>query len=784
MRIRLRRGSPGRSAGNDTRESGSERSRRLRIRGLNALLGALLVASLLWLYPPFKPAERYEYRVGDVTQTGEEVIAPVSFSVPIDPEQLERERAAASLGVPPVYRHDRGVAHQMRRNLAKLKQDLEAVQALDSLETLDQRTDRLQGLYPGLEREAIRTLLEREGELPILATVSTTVDSFIARGILDTGLPIDQSRLDEPSINLLLPGEERRLAASRMVDQEELTRLLEEETRRRDGWDAEVRHALQSLTRAHLRPNYRHDEEETARRRRLMAEKVTDHIVIARGVRILGPNVQVTQDHLDKLAALEREQGLQRLDPWHLTGLYLGRAVLLVFILFLAARFLLLYLEAFFDENRQVLLLSILLLVFFAASRYALPMEGGAYLLPITFVAMIVAGLYDAVLAILVTILALTLLGAAGAPPLPGLIVAMLAGGAAIFSIRQIRSRLQLYKSVLYVAVAYLLGIVSVHLGTGEIEGVFYNSMKGMANGLVCAWLVMPILPLLERFFDLTTNFTLLELTDLNRPILKRMKVEAPGTFQHSLAVSNLAEAAADAIGANALLAKVCAYYHDIGKLAKPGYFGENVLGFKSRHDKLKPNMSALIIGAHVKEGLDLAESIKLPSIVSKGIPEHHGTTVMRYFYHKAREQDPHGQVTDNDFRYPGPKPQSAETAILMLADTVEATVRSLDQPSAGKIRGVVSESIEKRLSDGELEECGLSIADLAEIRESFITTLLSIYHPRIQYPAERDPEAERSEPETGSPPPEPRESELKEEGRDEPHAPDGPAESEVSKGV
>jgi len=288
-----------------------------------------------------------------------------------------------------------------------------------------------------------------------------------------------------------------------------------------------------------------------------------------------------------------------------------------------------------------------------------------------------------------------------------------------------------------------------------------------MGNGLICAWLVMPILPLLERFFDLTTDFTLLELTDLNRPILKRLKVEAPGSFQHSLVVSNLAEAAADAIGANALLAKVCAYYHDIGKLAKPDYFAENIRGFKNKHDKLRPNMSSLIISAHVKEGLDLAEQIKLPGIVRRAIPEHHGTTVMRYFYHKAQELDPHGQVKEDDFRYPGPKPQSPETAILMLADSIEATVRSLDEPNTANIRAVVKQSIETRLNEGQLEECGLSIRDLARIRESFVTSLLAIYHPRIQYPSDKDKGGEdeqareRADAREAAPPPKTKEQEA-----------------------
>ncbi len=712
--------------------------------GLNLAIGAIVLAGALLLFPPVSPSPHYDYKLGDVTQTGEEVIAPVSFPVPVSPSLLAEQRAAASLAVPPVYRLDPSVARQQSQKLVRLWADLAATEPLDSLETLNQRVDRLLGLQPGLEREAVATLLLSEDPAPLLDAVAQSIDSLLDRGILDSRRPLVQSQQSEARLILVHPGGERSLRASNVVDQDALSRLLEREAAGRDSWAPEVAGAFQSLARAHLRPNYFHDAEETELRKRSAADAVPFQRIIAKGVRILGPNVQVTQDHLERLAALETALGHQSLSPWRRAALFAGRLLILLFLTALMVRFLILYRQDFFLDARHTLLLGLLILFFLGASRMALDLEtGGQYLLPITFVAMIVAGLHDERLAMMVTLFAMAILGTVADAPTGGMLVALLAGGAASFSIGQLRSRLQLYRSVFIVGLAYLLGITAVHMGAGEEAGLLRDALKGMGNGLICAWLVMPILPLLERFFDLTTDFTLLELTDLNRPVLKRMKVEAPGTFQHSLAVSNLAEAAADAIGANPLLAKVCAYYHDIGKLAKPDYFAENIAGFKNRHEKLTPNMSALIIGDHVKRGLEMAEKIKLPGIVRKGIPEHHGTTVMHYFYVKAQESNPHAKVTEDEFRYPGPRPQSAETAILMLADMVEATARTLSEPSAGSIRAVVIAAIEKRLQERELEDCGLSISDLALIRDSFITTLLSIYHPRIKYPTER-PKPER----------------------------------------
>ncbi len=720
--------------------------------GLNLIIGAIVLVGALLLFPPVSPSPHYDFKLGDVTQTGEEVIAPVSFPVPVTPGLLAEQRAAASLAVPPVYRLDPSVARQQSLKLVRLWEDLAATEPLDSVETLNQRVDRLLGLQPGLEREAVATLLLSDDPAPLLDAVAQAVDSLLDRGILDSGRPLLQSQLSEARLILVHPGGERRLLASEVVDQDALSRLLEQGARGRKDWSLELKNAFQSLARAHLRPNYFHDAEETDLRKRSAADAVPIQRIVAKGVRILGPNVQVTQDHLERLGALEAALGHQSLSPWRRAALYVGRLLILIFLTSLMIRFLVLYRGDFFLDPRHTLLIGLLLLVFLGASRMALDLEaGGQYLLPITFVAMIVAGLHDERLAMMVTVFALAILSTVASAPASGILVALLAGGAASFSIGQLRSRLQLYRSVVIVALAYLVGIAAVHIGGGEETGLLRDALNGMGNGLVCAWLVMPILPLLERFFDLTTDFTLLELTDLNRPVLKRMKVEAPGTFQHSLAVSNLAEAAADAIGANPLLAKVCAYYHDIGKLAKPNYFAENIAGFKNRHEKLTPNMSALIISDHVKQGLETAEKIKLPGIVRRGIPEHHGTTVMHYFYVKAREANPHGKVTEEEFRYPGPRPQSAETAILMLADMVEATARTLSEPSAGSIREVVTSAIEKRLQERELEECGLSISDLALIRDSFITTLLSIYHPRIKYPTEKTKPETAAVPKTGA---------------------------------
>ena len=251
------------------------------------------------------------------------------------------------------------------------------------------------------------------------------------------------------------------------------------------------------------------------------------------------------------------------------------------------------------------------------------------------------------------------------------------------------------------------------------------------------------ILPLVEQVFRLTSDITLLELSDLNRPLLRRMQLEAPGTYHHSMVVGSLAEAAAEAIHANSLLARVQAYYHDIGKLSKPEYYAENEpASSRSRHEKLTPSMSALVVKSHISEGLDFAKKIRLPRAVRNAIPEHHGSMVMAFFFHKALETDP--TARREDYSYPGPRPRSKETAILMLADGVEGASRALAEPTPSRIRGLVQRIIEERVRDGQLDEANITISELARIRESFIPVLTAIFHVRAPYPAAPKPQNKR----------------------------------------
>jgi len=276
--------------------------------------------------------------------------------------------------------------------------------------------------------------------------------------------------------------------------------------------------------------------------------------------------------------------------------------------------------------------------------------------------------------------------------------------------------------------------ILSLGLISGsELSQVFLNMLYGIVGGLISSILAIGIMPIFEQIFDLVTPIKLMELSNPNQPLLKKVLFEAPGTYHHSILVGNLAEAAAESIGANSLLARVGAYYHDIGKIKRPYFFKENQIINDNPHDNLTPKLSAMIISAHVKDGIELANEYKLPSVIKQIIEEHHGTTLIKYFYAVAKQNGE--DVDDKIFRYPGPKPKSKESAIVMLADCVEAAVRSMGSVTLEDIENMVDKIIKDKIEDGQLDESNLTLKDILNIKKSFINVLQGIFHNRIEYP-------------------------------------------------
>ena len=309
--------------------------------------------------------------------------------------------------------------------------------------------------------------------------------------------------------------------------------------------------------------------------------------------------------------------------------------------------------------------------------------------------------------------------------------------------LRRVRKRAQVMRAGLVLGLFAAVLAVALAALAQHVAGIILRQAGvGLASGLLTALLALLLLPLVEWLFQVTTNISMLEFTDMSHPLLQRLALEAPGTYHHSLMVGAIGQAAADHIGANGLLVSVCAFFHDIGKLAKPEFFAENQRGGENPHDHLAPSMSALVIQSHVKEGLTLAKRYKLPRAVCEGIVAHHGTTLTSYFYQLARQALKEAGMAEDSglessFRYDGPKPKTREAAILMLADSAEAASRSLEQATPNRIAEMVDTLIRDKLLDGQLDHCPLTLAELNEVRTSFVFTLSNILHGRNPYPRE-----------------------------------------------
>jgi putative nucleotidyltransferase with HDIG domain len=319
------------------------------------------------------------------------------------------------------------------------------------------------------------------------------------------------------------------------------------------------------------------------------------------------------------------------------------------------------------------------------------------------------------------------------------------------FSLKEIRTRMKLLEVSVFAAA--IVFVVSMSLGFADqilsASEVFKIAGYHATATFVAGMLIQSLLPLIEKIFRIATSMTLLDYTDANQPLLKRLAMEAPGTFSHCLLIGSVAEAAAQAIGRNGLLCRVGAYYHDIGKINKPGYFVENQVGSTSRHKELSPAMSQLIIIGHVKDGIEMAKEYGLPAVLWQFIETHHGTTLVEYFYNEARKKSDDKQLppSESEFRYAGPKPRTKEAAIVMLSDAVEGAVRSLTDVTPTKIETVVHNMAMKRLQDGQFDECDLSLRELSLIEASISKSLAAHYHGRIAYPTSLDaPEQSHAE--------------------------------------
>lgn len=491
--------------------------------------------------------------------------------------------------------------------------------------------------------------------------------------------------------------------------------------------DFTTKNSLLTLSKNFIRPNMFIDVKKTNELQELVKKQV-EPVYIRKNQVIVSKGQTITAQHivlLNKAGVLKNNSKSD-----------VGNYVSLILIIILTEFLVLVYLykfknKVYYDINKFTLVFLILCLniIFIAATKNI-----SLFVIPVAFMPIILTMIFDHELAFFIFSISILMLGILTKFVVEVFFINLIGGLIGVIYVQNLHDRSNIMLGGVLIGFINSLIILSLGLIYGtEFTQIFINMSYAIAGGVFSSVLSIGIMPIFEQVFDVVTPIKLMELSNPNQPLLKKVLFEAPGTYHHSILVGNLAEAAAEKIGANSLLARVGAYYHDIGKIKRPYFFKENQITNDNPHDNLTPKLSALIISSHVKDGIELAEQYKLPKIIKQIIEEHHGTTLIRYFYAIAKRN---GEDIDAEsFRYSGPKPRLKESAIVMLADCVEAAVRSLGNVTLKDIEDTVGKIIEEKINDGQLDESSLTLKDIMNIKNSFINVLQGIFHNRIEYP-------------------------------------------------
>ncbi|MFH0778442.1 MAG: HDIG domain-containing metalloprotein, partial [Candidatus Eisenbacteria bacterium] len=624
-------------------------------------IGFVVAAVVLLPAAPMSPES--QYREGDVSE--KPVVAPFEFNILKSDEQYGEERTNAADAVLPVFTVDGQQTSRCMAKLAALRQAVEENQG-DPAKPLD--LSRLGDVR--LSPETQSALSQKDVGLEIVTSVERFAARTLGVGVVRTKRAVELSSHEIVRVRSARNDFETPVAA--LLDKGAVIERATAEAGTLFRGNPQAASAFVDITQQIVEANASYDESATELERAKARSSIPRFEgVVLQGERIIGSHERITPEHLKKLRSLEfYKRGLgEKVANFSNSLPYAGRAALACLFVFMFASYLRMRRRKVWADNHLLLLVAVVcVLVLGLGSLVLNTLRLSAYVVPIVVVPFLLTLLLDDEVALIASVFLTALTGTLAGLDLMFITVSLVAVTTAVYTVAGVRQRRQFYRAMLFVSLSYVVSIfvagLSFHM---DGAAVVRTAGFGILNSFLCTVMAMAGLPVVESLFGLTTNITLLELSDLNRPILRRMMIEAPGTYHHSMVVGNLAEAAAETIGANSLLARVASYYHDIGKIGKPEYFIENQKNARSRHDRLTPTMSCLILESHVREGVQIAEEERLPKIIRQLIEEHHGTTLMAFFYQKALELD--SDAPADEYKYPGPKPSSKEAAIIMLAD-------------------------------------------------------------------------------------------------------------------
>jgi len=712
--------------------------RRARLSGLGIVAASVILASAV----VHGAGPAFSFRLGQ--KPDRELRVNVEEFHRKDPLKTNSDRQAAESKVAPRMNHDPAPVRELAEQLDDL---VDAVVAAPAVEAIPEEMRSAWSLDT-----ATFTAIKNAADTPerredLLRQIDLAFAPLVRDGILGPqALPTSE----EANLTLLIrppgggPGYE--------VHKD---RLLPERIKKPEGpvarefvsafRDPKLGPKLFAIVADRLRgtPSLKFDEMATVRDREAARALVKDaYKTFHAGDILVAQGESITEDHLS-LLRLEHESASTR-QSWGERFRRAGSVVILVAALFaLIGHYVLRNEPKIADSPRKVIELCGLIVVALAMGRLLATQPWDAELIPVVLTAMIVAIAYGPQFALIVGFTLALLTSLALDAGLGHFLVLMGGTAAGVLPLREVRTRTKPIQVGVYAGLGFLVLTWAVGLFQNQpLDLVMADGLWRGSWGVMTGFFLGGSLPFIEKAFGIVTGISLLELGDITHPLLQELVRRAPGTHNHSVTVGTIAEAAAERIGANALLVRIGAYFHDIGKMMKPHYFVENQAGAANRHANLAPAMSTLIIIGHVKDGVDLGRQHHLPEPIIDLIEQHHGTTLVEYFYREATKRaggDPDASaVMESAFRYPGPKPQSREAGILMISDCVESASRTLSDPTPARIDSLVNDLMRKRLDDGQFDECGLTLREIAEIRECLVKSLIGIYHGRVKYPEQK----------------------------------------------
>ena len=724
---------------------------------LEILFVVLLALIVTFMFPKGKSFQFADLQEGEVWP-GEEIIADFSFPVNKSPEEYEADRQAAEQKVTPVFVVQDEIAQDQIESLQNFidvltvtlrnkitgSEDIKALYSKTGIVISDEDVNLLLSAFEStVSTGKIINTQPRVQEFNTISDILVQlVNERFDMGILDRS----KSELAQGTnvINVSKDGVEDTEDLQFYQDLPEAKdRLLEA---LRENEESEERIKIAYIIGEHfLQPNVLYDEEET----RLRINDALANVPLAKdqvlaGERIIDGHEVATKSHIDKLRSLataKAEQG-EMGGFWSKLMPSMGKFFLILSIFTVLGLYLFNERPHIFQERKHLLLIGLNLLFIsvltFICNRYPVT----PYIIPIATLSIIITIFFDTKIGLFVTLAASLLVGAMRGNEYSITFISIFVGSVAIQTVRKVRTRNWIIRSGVIISLAYIVAILINNLVSYiPFRETIQSWGIGVLNGFLAPGLAYLLIIILESAFDLTTDMTLLELSDFNHPLLRQLHLEAPGTYHHSYLVGLLAESAIELIGGNPLLARVGAFYHDIGKLEKPEYFVENQTKGRNPQEKLTPTMSSLILANHVRRGVEISKEHGLPKEIEAFITQHHGTSLMTYFYQKAQEQNQDKSISENEFRYPGPRPKTRETAIVMLADAVEAASRTLKDPTPSRIKGLVERIIDERFKSGELDESPLTLRDLSKVSWAFQKILNGRFHGRIDYPENKAPD-------------------------------------------